>query len=761
MLCLMCVLTAGTAPAVAVAQASGTTRVVGRVVSQTGAPVAAAEVGVESTFRRTTSGATGHFAIALPHGEWTLAVRRIGHAPATLRIDTQARGEGDTLLVTLADAPAALRGIVVRGARSPAMSETITAENARQAPPLGEADVFRMLPLLPAVSQPNDLLGRFHLAGGASDEHGVTLDGHPLQSPFHAHSLLGAFNVAALERADVMIHHLPAAGDGYLSGLVKLESRRAGGRAPRELVTSLLSTSLTATQPSIVKGIDLLASGRATYIDRFLREYARQRGDADDDLNVPGYRDALVRIGGTFAGRLETDLLGYITRDSWHEREEFDADEPLAWGESLVGFRSAVAVGGMTATLRASSSEAWVEYRRRHSSAGEPWYGEWVDVRQRWMSGEVALERDAHRWRARGGMAYDSRSHRHDWRTARSEDLFSESVPGWYERDSQQAIVRAFGEAAFLLLPAVEIEGGLQLSTLGGRTHAAPRLLVTGRVTPHTRLDVAIGRRYQFDAIAGEPEEGSITQPVFLLSVPRSVTTGALSLAWETATRDDAWSLNAVSTLFARSYRDRTMPAAPPIAVDASSTVMPELLFSRGSAHTRGGSISATLAKSDGANLQASYTWQRARQAVEGGSQPVPWDAPHNAGIFASVPAWRRWTATTAFQYRSGPAATPVAGRIIGPSPGRSFGSRVIPGEPFSVRHPPYTRLDLALRKTWRPASAEWTLAIQALNILWRENVRRVSGSYADPCPPRAGCAATPGSRGLPLIPSIGVEVRW
>jgi hypothetical protein len=42
------------------------------------------------------------------------------------------------------------------------------------------------------VSQPNDLKGRIHLAGGSSDETGVRLDGHPLQDPFHLLGLFGA-----------------------------------------------------------------------------------------------------------------------------------------------------------------------------------------------------------------------------------------------------------------------------------------------------------------------------------------------------------------------------------------------------------------------------------------------------------------------------------------------------------------------------------------------------------------------------------------
>jgi hypothetical protein len=45
----------------------------------------------------------------------------------------------------------------------------LTANMVRQVPPLVEADLFRAITFLPMVSQPNDLKGRIHLAGGSSD----------------------------------------------------------------------------------------------------------------------------------------------------------------------------------------------------------------------------------------------------------------------------------------------------------------------------------------------------------------------------------------------------------------------------------------------------------------------------------------------------------------------------------------------------------------------------------------------------------------
>ena len=203
----------------------------GRVLDTRRQPVEGASVSVVGTFWRTSSAADGAFRIGLPGGTWTLRVQRIGYQTSSRTIGVSAGTDGDSVVFVLDDAPGVLGGVVITADRNTPFASTIEASSIRNAPALAEADIFRLLPLLPSVSQPNDLIGRVHLAGGASDEHMVRLDGHPLQSPFHVMSVLGAFNVAALDRADVLIHHLPSSKEGELSGAIDLSTKRVSSRA--------------------------------------------------------------------------------------------------------------------------------------------------------------------------------------------------------------------------------------------------------------------------------------------------------------------------------------------------------------------------------------------------------------------------------------------------------------------------------------------------------------------------------------------------
>lgn len=207
----------------------------GRATEAGGDPLAGGVVEVVSTQWSTQSRADGAFELSLPRGTWRLRASVIGYLPDTLSVTVGGTAPAP-LRFRLHPAPVELRGISVQAARTPALGQTVTRSTDRQVPPLGEPDIFRAVVLLPGVSQPNDLKGRMHLAGGSSDETGVRLDGHPLQDPFHLLGLFGAFNVATLERADVLIHHLPASIGGRLSGVVDLRTREVGAEPEHEAV---------------------------------------------------------------------------------------------------------------------------------------------------------------------------------------------------------------------------------------------------------------------------------------------------------------------------------------------------------------------------------------------------------------------------------------------------------------------------------------------------------------------------------------------
>ncbi|MCY7379018.1 MAG: TonB-dependent receptor [Gemmatimonadaceae bacterium] len=749
---------------------------IGQVTNARGEPIGGAAIEVAGTFWRTTSQRDGRFQLAIAPGDWELRIRRLGYLRTTraLAIGTD-RTLADTLRVTLAEAASQLQGVVVTGDNDMPFVSTMTTETARQAPPLGEADILRALPMLPSVSQPNDIIGRMHFAGGASDEHSVSLDGHPLQSPYHVHSVLGAFNVAALDRADVLVHHLPSSYDGRLSGAVALETRRASAEASGEAVLSLLSTSVTVSQPSVLGGPDVLMSGRVTYLDRVLRQYAGSSGETSDDVLLPSYRDALLKLARDLKGGWSVEALGYSTLDRWADATQDTASQPLRWGEDLIGVLASRRGAPWNGSFRLSANRAFAGFQRQR---GPPLASaspadrtlaqrlDFIDLTQHWISSSLELRRLARDWQAVTGLTFDERRTNQRWDGARAVDLFKSGVPITYDARARQSLIGVYTEGSLRAGPGWSGTAGGHVTLAHGVPYFAPRLTVSANLAATTRVQLAINRRHQFDAIAGEPQEGSITQPVFLLHVPRVADMVALSTTWQPGVGPNGSRVGAEVSLYGRRYRDRFVPDLRASSLgDRSDPASPasELAgMRRVPGSVLGASLAANLSLVNGLVVQGSYTEQRSRERVDGQERPTAWDAPHQLSLFAGIPLGARWTLTSVAQLHSGSAVTPVAARIIVPDGALQYGQRFIYGEPNSARLPAYTRLDLGLRHGWSGLGARWTLSIQALNIFARTNVLGYRWSEYFICQDNPVCrGAEPARRGLPILPSVGLEAKW
>lgn len=729
----------------------------GRVVDGSGTPVAGAVVEALGTSWQAFSGSQGYFGIELPSGEWRLRVSRIGYRTAELTLDSTDGARDSLLVVTLVADPIALRGLTVEGARTPPMGRSVTTETVRQVPPLGEPDVFRAIVLLPAVSQPNDLKGRIHLAGGASDETGVRLDGHPLQDPFHLLGLFGAFNVAALDRADIRIHHLPPSIGGRLSGSIDLETRQSprGSWRDGEAVLGLLTSGATVLQSGLPGGIDVLASGRVTYLDKIVPLIV-------DDVPRLGFHDAMLRLGRSWNDGWRLELLGFLTRDEFSDNDSIGDPgyEPLAWGEALGGVRLIRDDQRWDVALRGSFDRAYAHM----DEGGSRQTSNSLHSRRDWLSVAGSAGLTTSGWHLHGGVSFDRRAHEHEWR-ARGlvDEIFSPHTPESYSGAERSSVFAMYGEATVERWRPWSMSAGVRVSWLNGEAYPGPRVVLGYRIDDRLRLGVAFDRRFQFDAQIEEPIEGSITPPLFLLDSPRTADVIAASGEW-TADLAFADAARFRAYAFYKRYPDRTRTGDETFdaSQDARGTSFPR--FDRLRGYSLGSGVEAIL-RLHGAVIQGSYAYQRVREEFGDADFPTAWDAPHNVTLFASVPMGENWSFSGVYQGHSGRAATPVIARIFEPHLDFESGGlapRYLLGERNSIRVPGYHRADLGMRYAWDAIGAKWTLAFQVLNVLFRENaigydwrayfsdLRRLETDG-----PRAGRS------GLPLLPSVGLEVRW
>lgn len=721
----------------------------GVVVTESGAPISSATIELIGAVRRTESRSDGSFHLLAPPGEWWLVARRIGFRPDSQFVRT-AGVSVTPFLFRLKAHPQTLRGLVTTGQASANSALTIGVENIRQVPAIGEPDIFRLLPMLPGITQANDLIGRVHLAAGASDEHRIELDGHPLQAPFHALSILGALNVATLDRADVFLHDGPFDQREGLSGTIALTSRPTTDASRRELAVSILSTGAVYATP-LGKSGGLLAGGRVTYLDKVLRGYAETAGTSDD-LVAPGFYDMLIRADRSM-GKWRAHALIFSTKDYWFLRGlPRDGISPR-WGETLLGLTAEREGYHAHSTFRVSRNYGSVSYR---DSIDSPFSSEQsldvVDVSQIWTSVSAGLRLRAGTEFLRLYGSLDHRDHNLYWSGTKASDWFTPTTPDTVARRQRQSLATFSSEIPLRLSSRVAATAGQRLSIVDGEAYVAPYARVTIRSHESATTELALRRRQQFDAIAEEPLEGTTAQPVYLLSRPRVVDLSALSTFWQPA----GSARRVGATLFYKRYRDR-----PALKRSGDLAVFPEFQSAPGTA--LGASLAAQWEFGSKAVVHGAYTFQKVRETIGGRSEPTSWDSPHSLTLFGSAPAPFGWSVTSAFQIRSGTAVTPVRYRILYPIAPGVFSPRFIMGDPNSVRLPGYRRLDVGLRKSWRAGRREWSFSLHVLNVLVRTNVLEYEWGAYFACQGALRCedGAIVRKKGLPVIPSAGLEVKW
>ncbi len=709
-----------------------------KAMSDRNVPVAGAVFTTGGSTRPLTTDREGH--VALPESEMTgtIRIRALGFRALSVSADSLRLNvaPNDTIRITLT-ALAELLGVVEVSTDRPALGGArITRDVARRLPPLGEPDILRVLPLIGGIAQPNDIRPRLYLAGAAGDESLVTLDGHPLQHGLHFDGLLGAFNLAALDRADVMMHQVSASKRSRVGGVIALETRTAETQPHGELGVSLAAANATVTAP--IGSARTLVSARSTWTSSLLERVLSD--------NTPGFRDGLVRVGMPLGSHAEATVLGFGA---------YNAPRTLVNGvrsglethEALAGATLRARGLGLDWSMRASRSRFRTQRVMQGEASGVP------EALQRWDAASIdATARRERRW-LDVHASLDTRRHEYAWNRGRIDNPL---LPTPFSQQSRQQLLHA-AIAGGSTVGRVAFDGGARLTRSNDGVYVAPQLNAEWRASPQIGVGASLARRWQFDSQYGEPQVAGDPPPVFLFDRPRRMDAGALTLAFNGAAMSQPRDARVEITTFVRSFADRTVPTSNIGPSGSVELVDGQLQFARTSGRAYGVSTTMSGRSASGASLQVAYTWQRAWQRDSAADVRAAWDIPHTLSTLASVPIGRRFELSSVVSWRSGTVVTPVNGAMLYPVGGnQSFRTRF--GELNSARLPDYVRVDAMFRWRGRIASADAALTFQLINLLARDNVMgiRLDGLASLP-----EGARLPPQTGVPFLPSLGMELRW
>lgn len=344
--------------------------------ADSGMPLSAAIVTLESLRRTILTDEYGRYSFEAPPGTEHVTVQRFGYAPqsfdalipesGTLEINVELRREPIMLAPIEVRAPVSIRGLD-RPVRAVAFPDRSVSQAAMYQHPLSpEPDAFRALGGGEVTLDPEAPSG-LHIRGGATDQVGYLLDGVPVFSPYHSGGTFSAWNADALSSVDLLAASPLHAAPDALSGVVSANTRSPGRRFQTRGSVSAMQARATIDGPIGRAGAGYLASVSSAFPGLAIHkeEPSHLRGDNLDWL-----------------AKLESPLLGGRIRLTGYEsKNEIDVAavaEPsdtaavdlsrstLGWNSRSLGGEWSRALGARTSfmlrawTATGDASTAWI-----------------------------------------------------------------------------------------------------------------------------------------------------------------------------------------------------------------------------------------------------------------------------------------------------------------------------------------------------------------------------------------------------------------
>jgi hypothetical protein len=300
----------------------------------TSEPIVGVRVTVGSIARAATSDSSGSYALGdLPPGRHQLTFAQFGYYDLTvevvvpeggaLRLDVRLRPRPITMpAISVLAAPGERTGGSFEDMGPLPPGSRIVSTSGLEADPLTrERDPMLSLDAVPGITIAEESPTAFHARGGSADQNQILLDGIPVYNAYHTSGVLAGVNPDAVSTVAVHAGAMPARYGGRLSSVVDLTTPRPGregfgvrgGFGPADLRTTVETT--------LPGGGGILVAGRRTTYDLV------ERGDFDRGA-TSAFDEALAKTSmPAFGGEFELLALHGTNRLSFFTDAEGDDSE--------------------------------------------------------------------------------------------------------------------------------------------------------------------------------------------------------------------------------------------------------------------------------------------------------------------------------------------------------------------------------------------------------------------------------------------------
>ena len=724
-------------------------KIVGEVIdAETGEPLLGSSIAIVGGLAGTKSDVEGAFTLPnLKPGHYSIRVSHVGYETRLFENVSIDQGNELRIDVKLVRKLISVRNIVVAPGRfaimdaTPVVRQGLSRRDIESIPQLGE-DIYRAVRRLPGISS-NDYSARFNVRGGQHDEVLVLLDGMELYEPFHLKDVdggaLSIIDIATIEGIDLMTGGFTANYGDHMSGVFDIKTKRPPvSRKQFSLGISFMNMRAMSRGAFADNKGSWLLSARRGYLDIILD----LTGDDTPDNFSPKYYDLLAKVQYqlTPSQLLSVNLL--------HSRDYLD----------LVDFIEDRSDTGETAY---GNSYVWLSL---HTSLRAN-----LTVRTQTSFGRVTHDRFAasyeppdHRFDFR--VSDDRRFHifglKQDWELELSErnflkagmevrrfessydhfavkNIYHRTAPGvgYFQLDTTEALIEPSGERLsvyvadrFRVVEKLTTELGVRYDRVSysDDENISPRVNLVYDFTDRTSVRGGFGHYYQSQRI----------HTISIQDGEADFYPAEKAVHWVVGLQHQ---FNNGLQFRLDGYHKRYTDLQPRHANYLGDIELLGALEDDRYTLTRDGStakgIELYLKKENGGKFTwwASYalSWvdEEIGSIITHGTETVfdkeingPTDQRHTIYLDCGYRPSENWQMNLAWHYHTGWPFTPL--EMIQEVRYNTLYISTIMGEPLSRRYPSFSRVDLRINRYHRTSRGQFSVFLEIVNLLNRENVR-------------------------------------
>jgi outer membrane cobalamin receptor len=733
-------------------------------IARFGTPLPDAEVAVTGTALAVRTDLDGRFAISgLAPGSYRLVARSEGYRAQEVAVEVR-DGDGEVETSFSLETLASFAGdVVVEPScytlyqEAPSVRASLSREEVERMPHFAD-DVFRAARWLPGTTG-EDLSSTMNVRGGVADESLILLDGVEIYEGFHLKelfSLTGIIDAEAVDNLEFMSGGYAAQYGNRMSGVVDIRSASP--------VANRLSFGVSTTNISLLSE-GQFAGGRAQWVVAARRtDLEAVIGWVDPDNGLePDFSDVFGKLAYHLGNDTVLSASVLLARDKAHYVEENGRVEELldtavtmrygwigvktAWSPDL--YSDTILSAGQTERERSG----WIDYSYQAGIVDDRRDFEFLALRQDWsldLSDRHALTWGFDVRRVKSTYDYTSLGMIRDpVMTGGEVEVTERDYLLFPEGDTYGLFVAD----RFRLLDRLVVEAGLRWDrqTYIDDDQLSPRLNVLWELDKRTKLRAAWGLFHQAQHI----NELQVTDGVTTFSPAQQAEHRLLGF-------DHTWSrdLSLRVELFQKRFTD-PMPRWENLLNPIE--ILPELEADRvlvAPDRARAEGFELALRRDGGRRWGwwASYAYARAEDNIDGEWVPRNWDQRHTVSFDVNFRPNAKWNLNLGGIYHSGWPTTAVLAEWT-TGPGGAPAIRVYPGPRNRERLPYYLRLDVRASRDFRLRHGTFSLYLEVMNLLNRENLVRPESFWIYANPDGSLAVGHDREAFVSLIPSLGI--RW